>query len=99
MFHTSHSLQRTVHNIVENEDYQIQWMGAELDILAEDGDGNEVTVQEAPTIVSAASTSNDTRTVHLAPSMVVKKEEQVRCQQFLTPLTVKDELIWYLSGY
>lgn len=71
-------------------------MGAGLDILAEDQDGNEVTVQEGSTIMPAASTSNDTRTVHLTPSMVVKKEDQVRGHQFLTPLTVKNKLIRFL---
>ncbi|XP_050717937.1 zinc finger protein 76-like [Eriocheir sinensis] len=83
---------RTVHNIIENEENQILWMGTGLDILAEDQDGNEVTVQEGSTIVPAASTSNDTRTVHLTPSMVVKKEDQMIPSSILsTQLTIQDD--------
>lgn len=67
-------------------------MGTGLDILAEDQDGNEVTVQEGSTIVPAASTSNDTRTVHLTPSMVVKKEDQMIPSSILsTQLTIQDD--------
>lgn len=77
-----YSLQRTVHNIIENEEGQMLWVGAGLDILSEDQDGSEVSMQEGttivPTILPAAGTSSDTRTVHLSPGVVVKKEEQVK---------------------
>lgn len=59
------------------------WMQAGLDILAEDQEGNEVSMQEGSTMVPAASTSANTRAVHLSPGMVVKKQEQVRCLKIL----------------
>lgn len=88
---------RSVHNIIENEEGQMLWMQTGvtgLDILTEDQDGNEVTMQEGSTIVPAASTSTSTRAVHLPPGMVVKKEEQIMPGSMLsTQLTIQDDCI------
>lgn len=86
---------RTVHNIIENVDGPILWMGPELDmdLLAEDQDGGDVNSQEGTTVVPAPSTSS-TRTVHISPGMVVKKEEPIIPGTILnTQLTIEEECI------
>ncbi|KAG0726432.1 Zinc finger protein 143 [Chionoecetes opilio] len=66
---------RSVHNIIDSEEGQMLWMPAGLDILAEDQDGNEVSLQEGTTLLPAASTSTP-RAIHLPSGMVVKKQDQ-----------------------
>nr|XP_045618520.1 zinc finger protein 76-like isoform X1 [Procambarus clarkii]XP_045618521.1 zinc finger protein 76-like isoform X1 [Procambarus clarkii]XP_045618522.1 zinc finger protein 76-like isoform X1 [Procambarus clarkii]XP_045618523.1 zinc finger protein 76-like isoform X1 [Procambarus clarkii] len=82
---------RTVHNIIENDDGQVLWMGGglEMDLLAEDQDGTVVNSH-----IASASTSANTRTVHISPGMVIKKEEQIISDNILdTQLTIEEECI------
>lgn len=73
--------QRTVHNVIESDDGQVLWMGPELDmgLLTEDQDGGDITTEEGSAANHVASTSTNTRTVHIPVSsgLMVKKEDQV----------------------
>ncbi|KAG7168954.1 Zinc finger protein 143-like [Homarus americanus] len=84
---------RTVHNILENDKEQVLWMTPDLhmNLLTEDQDGGDVNSQEGATVVSAPSTSANTRTVHISPGMVIKKEQEIVPGTLLnTQLTIEE---------